>query len=149
MAKIRVTKEFSFEMAHALWNYDGPCRNIHGHSYKLFITVTGEPLADKKSAKLGMVIDFGTLKRLVNKYIVSRFDHTVVVCKDAPHHLLKNIDQMFEKYEATNYQPTCENLVIAFADILKSKLPDEVSLFSIKLYETETSFAEWHASDNF
>ncbi|RLD31716.1 MAG: 6-carboxytetrahydropterin synthase QueD [Bacteroidetes bacterium] len=149
MAKIRVTKEFSFEMAHALWNYDGPCRNIHGHSYKLFVTVTGEPLADKKSVKLGMVIDFGILKRLVNKYIVSRFDHTVVVCKDAPHHLLKNIDQMFEKYEATNYQPTCENLVIAFADILKSKLPSEVSLFSIKLYETETSFAEWHASDNF
>lgn len=148
MAKIRVTKEFSFEMAHALWNYDGPCRNIHGHSYKLFVTVAGEPLTDKKSAKLGMVIDFGTLKRLVSKYIVSRFDHTVVVCKDAPLHLLKNIDQMFEKYEATDYQPTCENLVLAFVDIIKSKLPPEVSLFSIKLYETETSFAEWFSSDN-
>ncbi|MCD6596556.1 MAG: 6-carboxytetrahydropterin synthase [Bacteroidales bacterium] len=149
MTKIRVTKEFSFEMAHALWNYDGPCRNIHGHSYKLFITVTGEPLADKKSAKHGMVIDFSVLKRLVNKSIVSRFDHSVVVCKDAPHHLLKNIDQMFEKYEATDYQPTCENMVIAFADIIKSKLPPAVTLFSIKLYETETSYAEWYASDNF
>ncbi len=149
MTKIRVTKEFSFEMAHALWNYDGPCRNIHGHSYKLFVTVTGEPLANKESAKLGMVIDFGALKRLVNKYIVSRFDHSVVVCKDAPHHLLKNIDQMFEKYEATDYQPTCENMVIAFADIIKSKLPPAVTLFSIKLYETETSYAEWYASDNF
>ncbi len=96
-----------------------------------------------------MVIDFGALKRLVNKYIVSRFDHSVVVCKDAPHHLLKNIDQMFEKYEATDYQPTCENMVIAFADILEAKLPAEVMLFSIKLYETETSYAEWYASDNF
>jgi 6-pyruvoyltetrahydropterin/6-carboxytetrahydropterin synthase len=148
MAKIRVTKEFSFEMAHALWNYDGPCKNIHGHSYKLFVTVTGEPLADENNPKHGMLIDFGTLKQIVNKYIVSRFDHTLVVCRDAPHHLLQNIDQMFEKYEATDYQPTCENMVLAFAEILKPRLPEEVTLFSIKLHETETSFAEWFASDN-
>ena len=41
MTKIRITREFTFEMAHALWNYDGPCRNIHGHSYKLYVTVFG------------------------------------------------------------------------------------------------------------
>ncbi|MBP7509547.1 MAG: 6-carboxytetrahydropterin synthase, partial [Prolixibacteraceae bacterium] len=46
MAKIRVTKYYDFEMAHALWNYDGLCKNIHGHSYKLHITVIGEPIDD-------------------------------------------------------------------------------------------------------
>jgi 6-pyruvoyltetrahydropterin/6-carboxytetrahydropterin synthase len=52
MAKIRLTKEFNFEMAHALWNYDGLCKNIHGHSYKLLVTVIGEAITDKKNPKL-------------------------------------------------------------------------------------------------
>lgn len=148
MAKIRVTKEFTFEMAHALWNYDGPCKNIHGHSYKLWTTVIGEPESDKKNIKYGMVIDFGDLKRIIKKKIIDRFDHTVVVCKNAPHHLLSNIEQMFDKYEVTPYQPTCENLVTDFANILIPELPDNVKLHHLKLFETETSYAEWFASDN-
>ena len=62
---IRVTKEFSFEMAHALWNYDGPCRNVHGHSYRLFVTLYGKPLEEQDNPKNGMVIDFSDLKRIV------------------------------------------------------------------------------------
>ena len=58
---IRVTKEFSFEMAHALTNYDGPCRNIHGHSYRLFVTVSGIPSDDPRDPRNGMVIDFSEL----------------------------------------------------------------------------------------
>ena len=42
---IRVTKEFSSEMSHVLWNYDGPCRNVHGHSYRLFVTISGVPIS--------------------------------------------------------------------------------------------------------
>ena len=148
MTKIRVTKEFSFEMAHALWNYDGPCKNIHGHSYKLFTTVIGNPITEKSNNKYGMVIDFGDLKRIIRAKIINRFDHSMVVCKDAPHHLLGNIEQMFEKYEVTPYQPTCENLVADFASILIPELPAGVELFSLKLYETESSFAEWFTSDN-
>lgn len=148
MTNIRVTKEFSFEMAHALWNYDGPCKNIHGHSYKLWTTVSGVPIMDEHSNKYGMVIDFGDIKKIVKKNIIDRYDHAVVVCKNAPHHLLKNIEQMFDKYEVTDYQPTCENLVTDFAKILRAKLPVNVELHSIKLQETETSFAEWYAADN-
>ena len=51
-------------MAHALWNYDGACKNIHGHSYKLFVTVIGEPDPDEESPKYGMVIDFTDLKEI-------------------------------------------------------------------------------------
>ena len=65
MATIRVTKSFTFEMAHALWNYDGPCRNIHGHSYELLVTISGHPITDENSPKLGMVMDFGDLKKIV------------------------------------------------------------------------------------
>ncbi len=62
---IRITKEFRFEMAHALWNYDGLCRNLHGHSYILRVTVKGQPIADSNHPKFGMVMDFGDLKAIV------------------------------------------------------------------------------------
>ena len=79
MAVIRLTKEFSFEAAHALDGYDGPCREIHGHSYRLFVTVKGTPQADDADPKCGMVMDFGLLKRIVYEQIVSRFDHSFVI----------------------------------------------------------------------
>jgi len=148
MAKIRLTKEFNFEMAHALWNYDGLCKNIHGHSYKLFVTVMGEPIADEKSPKLGMVIDFGELKSIVKNEVVDKYDHCVVFNHKAPIKELLNIPQMFERHEFLNYQPTCENIVVDYAQKIKNKLPEGVQLFSLKLYETATSYAEWYASDN-
>ena len=58
MSVIRVTKEFTFEAAHALYNYDGQCSNIHGHSYRLFVTVKGSPVSDINHPKNGMVMDF-------------------------------------------------------------------------------------------
>ncbi len=75
MATIRLTKEFSFEAAHALDGYDGPCREIHGHSYRLFVTVKGRPSTTEGDPKCGMVLDFGVLKRIVHEEIVARFDH--------------------------------------------------------------------------
>ena len=87
MAVIRLTKEFSFEAAHALDGYDGPCREIHGHSYRLFVTVKGCPADDDTNPKCGMVMDFGVLKSIVNEEVVSRFDHALVLRatrRDAP-----------------------------------------------------------------
>jgi 6-pyruvoyltetrahydropterin/6-carboxytetrahydropterin synthase len=148
MQKVRVTKEFTFEMAHALWNYDGACRNVHGHSYKLFVTIIGTPKYDVSSSKLGMVIDFGDLKRIVKREIVDKYDHSLVISDSVPFSSSLQVEQMFHKSYIVNFQPTCENLVIDFAKRLKPLLPDAVSLFSLKLYETETSFAEWYQSDN-
>jgi len=148
MSKIRLTKEFHFEMAHALWNYDGLCKNLHGHSYILFVTIIGKPIVDDNNPKNGMVMDFGDLKKIVNSEIVNKLDHAVVLNSKAPIKNCLNIKQMFERYEIVNYQPTCENMVVDFAKRIKSKLPDNVKLFSLKLHETATSFAEWFASDN-
>ena len=148
MSKIRLTKEFHFEMAHALWNYDGLCKNIHGHSYILYVTVIGEPISDINNPKYGMVIDFGDLKKIVNSKIVKKLDHAIVLSSKAPSENLLNLEQMFERYEIVDYQPTCENMVVDFADRIKNDLPEKVELFSIKLHETATSFAEWFASDN-
>jgi 6-pyruvoyltetrahydropterin/6-carboxytetrahydropterin synthase len=148
MNKIRVTKEFDFEIAHALWNYDGPCENLHGHSYKLFVTIIGAPIADENDPKNGMVIDFGDLKQIVNDEIVDQLDHAVILNTKAMENIPKEIGQMFQRRMIVDYQPTCENLVIDFADRIKKRLPERLKLFSLKLHETETSFAEWYASDN-
>jgi len=148
MAKIRVTKEFNFEIAHALWNYDGPCANIHGHSYRMFVTVIGEPIDDEKNPKNGMVIDFGDLKKIVNEQIVLPMDHAVVLNRKAVDRLNCLDSQMFKKQHIMDYQPTCENMVIDFADRIQKNLPAHLKLFSLKLHETATSFAEWYAEDN-
>lgn len=148
MAKIRVTKEFRWEMAHALWNYDGLCKNIHGHSYILYVTVIGEPIDDKLDVKNGMVIDFGDLSRIVKKEIVNKMDHSVVLNKDVPDKSFLEVEQMYDRLFLTDYQPTCENMVIDFANRIKQHLSSEVELYSVKLYETAKSFAEWNKDDN-
>ena len=148
MANIRITKIFEFEMAHALTNYDGPCRQIHGHSYKLFVTLLGEPNSDKNSPKQGMVMDFGQLKQIVFKNIIEKFDHALVLHTSASDEIPANKAGLFEKTIFLNYQPTCENLVLDFTNILKKYLPDTVKLMQIKLFETNNSYAEWCAKDN-
>lgn len=148
MAKIRISKDFEFEMAHALWNYDGLCKNIHGHSYKLRVTLIGTPVLDESNPKLGMVMDFGELKQIVLDEVVDRLDHTLLIFKKAPAEKLAGLPQMTERFEITDYQPTCENLLIDFAERIKKRLPDQVLLLSMRLYETSTSFAEWFAEDN-
>lgn len=148
MSRIRVTKEFSFEMAHALWNYDGPCKNVHGHSYRLYVTLVGEPVTDTANTKLGMVIDFSDLKDIVNREIVDRFDHTVVVSSRVEKNRLDALNQMFGNVMVVDYQPTCEKLIEDIAARIKPQLPEGVSLHNLKLYETATSYAEWYASDN-
>jgi len=146
--KVRVTKQFDFEMAHALWDYDGLCKNLHGHSYKLFVTVLGNPITDKSSTKLGMVIDFGDLKKIVKTTIVDVFDHSVVLNKKAPTNDFIKTEQMFDRIHLLDYQPTCENMVIDFAMQIKALLPKGVELLSVKLFETANSSAEWNATDN-
>ena len=149
MAKIRLTKEFSFEMAHALFGYDGACSQIHGHSYRLFVTIIGEPLNDDTDPKNGMVIDFGALKGVVNRNLIDKYDHSLVLRKtDSNEQLLNTLSQNFEKIEIVDYQPTCENMISRFASVLQSKLPSRVRLHSLKMHETATSYAEWFAEDN-
>ncbi len=146
MAKIRVTKEFRFEMAHALEDYNGKCKHVHGHSYILYVTVVGEPNTNAKDSGYGMVMDFGELKQIVNAHIVDTFDHALVLRRDAK--LADALRKEYGNVMLTDYQPTCENMVVAFAELLQKQLPQHVKLFSLRLHETATSYAEWFASDN-
>ncbi len=149
MTKIRITKQFSFETGHALYGYDGKCKNVHGHSYKLSVTVSGTPIIDASHVKFGMVIDFGDLKKIVKEEIVDQFDHATVFNQNTPHVELANeLKNRGHHVILVDYQPTSENMVIDFAARIKNRLPHDVELHSLKLQETESSFAEWYASDN-
>jgi 6-pyruvoyltetrahydropterin/6-carboxytetrahydropterin synthase len=146
--KIRITKDFRFEMAHSLPNHPGLCKNIHGHSYTLSVTVIGEPISEMDQPDVGMVMDFGNLKSIVRENIVDKFDHALVLYKDAQASLIKELQHNFEKIILVDYQPTSELLLLDFVDLLIPKIPNGAKLFSLKLRETATSNAEWFASDN-
>ncbi|MEZ4874476.1 MAG: 6-carboxytetrahydropterin synthase [Flavobacteriaceae bacterium] len=148
MNNIRITKQFSFETGHALYGYDGKCRNVHGHSYKLSVTVIGTPIEDLQHVKLGMVIDFGDLKKIVKEEIVDVFDHATVFNKNTPHvELAHELSERGHNVLLVDYQPTSEKMILDFADKIQKRLPKGISLHSLKLQETDTSYAEWFAED--
>jgi 6-pyruvoyltetrahydropterin/6-carboxytetrahydropterin synthase len=149
MSRIRITKQFNFETGHALYGYDGKCKNVHGHSYKLSVTVIGTPITDRDNVKFGMVIDFTDLKKIVKEEIVDQFDHATVFNQTTPHvSLAKELSDRGHHVILVDYQPTSENMVIDFAKKIKNRLPESIQLHSLKLQETDSSFAEWFASDN-
>ena len=149
MSNIRITKQFSFETGHALYGYDGKCRNVHGHSYKLSVTVIGTPINDTDHVKYGMVIDFGDLKKIVKSEIVDVFDHATVFNKNTPHvELAKELSDRGHNVLLVDYQPTSEMMVLDFVGKIKQHLPKSIQLHSLKLQETDSSFAEWYAAEN-
>ena len=146
---VRLTKIFNFEMAHALLGYDGACKNIHGHSYMLHVTVSGIPMNRPGHPKNGMVADFKDIKKVVKKRIVEVYDHALVLNENTSKEVTDSLKKVYDKIVLKAYQPTCENLLIDMVESIDNGLPEELNLFSVKLYETATSFTEWFASDNF
>lgn len=148
MNNIRVTKEFYFETAHALYGYDGKCKNIHGHSYKLSVTILGVPIQDENNPKNGMVLDFGDLKRIVKAEVIDIFDHATIFNSTTPHKLIAlDLEKTGQRVILVPYQPTSEMMLFDIAEKIKGKLPIDVKLHSLRLYETNTSYAEWFATD--
>jgi len=147
MTIIRISKEFTFDMAHALLGYDGLCKNIHGHSYTLVVTVIGSPIDDDTSPKNGMLIDFKDLKYIIKQQIIDRFDHALVLNSLTPKDLLDMLMKNYDKIVLLDYQPTTENMIADMAQQINRLLPSHLSLYSLRLRETPTSYAEWFAED--
>ncbi|MCT4582147.1 MAG: 6-carboxytetrahydropterin synthase [Flavobacteriales bacterium] len=143
--KIRITKEFDFETAHALDGYEGKCKDIHGHSYHLKVTLIGEPTNDICLSDCGMVIDFGDIKKIVREHVYEEFDHRLILRKDSR---FLGLEKMNPRIRYVDYQPTCENMLIEIVTMIQKELKGEVALHSAFLRETATSYAEWYASDN-
>jgi 6-pyruvoyltetrahydropterin/6-carboxytetrahydropterin synthase len=144
---IRVTKEFDFEMAHALDCHDGKCHNIHGHTYGLNVTFIGEPIDAPGMPKDGMVIDFSDIKKIVKLNVVDVFDHALVL-RDNSRFLGVIDEKVNPRLILVPYQPTAEKVLEHMVEIIQSHMPDNMKLHSALLRETKTSYAEWFASDN-
>ena len=135
---IRITCSFSFEAAHAIYNYPGACRNIHGHRYEMHITVS-RSAAYQYAPEQEMVIDFKDLKKIVNENALDEMDHALM--------LSEQNDFARDTYEGKllllPYEPTVENLLVWIAARLQKALPANVLLHSIRLHETGKNYAEW------
>lgn len=133
---LSVTKIFTFEAAHAISDYDGACKNIHGHSYKLHVTVTS-----KKGLTNSMVIDFKQLKKIVQQSILNDFDHALMLKINKIN--LAATQVIGTKLLWFDEEPTAENILLDMAKKLQLNLPDNIVLKELKLHETESCFATW------
>ncbi|OHD55425.1 MAG: 6-carboxytetrahydropterin synthase QueD [Spirochaetes bacterium GWF1_51_8] len=119
-----LTKDFKFDAAHSLENYHGKCENLHGHTYKLSVTVKARMLPEN-----GMIVDFVELSKIVKDNIISKLDHSFI--------------------NDTVKQSTAENIVMWIHGKLAEILTTEVyEFYEIKLWETETSYATWRKDDD-
>lgn len=138
---LKLTKIFHFEMAHAIHGYPGSCKNIHGHSYELHVTVSSVTNRDVYIPSPGFVMDFKEIKRIVSNTVLEKFDHKVLlsagfVAANPGFALMENL-VMFEA------EPTAENMLVYIKEELSTKLPGNTRLEHLKIYETKDSYAEW------
>lgn len=141
--KVTLTKIFTFDTAHALENYPGKCRAIHGHTYTLYVTVSGEVKNEPGHPFDGMIIDFTDLKLWVNEAVIKHFDHFLLLKEGS---LLSKLSYPeWDRIRLTGFQPSCENILLDICDRLQETIPAGLKLHRLRLFETPTSFSEWEA----
>ena len=141
---MKVTKEVTFDAAHMLSNYDGKCHNLHGHTYKLQVTLEGS--LNKEGNEQGMVMDFNTIKGHL-EVVKNSFDHAIIFSDED--HRSSAEDELFDWAERHNMnfvvvegKSTSENIASYIKMMLTSLLDMLHYTVSVKLWETPTSFAE-------
>lgn len=150
--QVKVTKEVTFDCAHMLSGHDGLCKNLHGHTYKVHVTVMGTPLtSDESRSSDSMVIDFKHLNRAIEDTIISNFDHAIIFSSaryrgDAETELytwaIKHNMRLYEMPGRT----TCESMAVLFKQIIFEQLRwmelTNITDVIVRVYETPTSYAE-------
>lgn len=140
---IQITKIFRFEMAHAIYGYAGKCKNIHGHSYVLHVTVADNSDENYFISAPGFIIDFKQLKKIINETVIHKLDHQLVLSNQyvQSNGLLQRHENIF----LWEMEPSVENMLIYIKQNLQSAFPTEIRLIKLKLFETADSYAEWLA----
>jgi 6-pyruvoyltetrahydropterin/6-carboxytetrahydropterin synthase len=139
---LRITKIFHFKMAHAICGYPGSCKNVHGHSYELHVTVAAERHNDYFIPSPGFITDFKVLKQLVQACIVQPLDHKLLLSNaymDSNPSITRE-----ENLIVWETEPTLENLLIYMQRCISKKLDEGTHLVALKLFETKDSYAEWN-----
>lgn len=131
---MKITKEYQWEMGHRLPFHPGPCKNLHGHSYKAYITLEGT------LDKYGILIDFYDIDKVI-KPLLDRLDHAFILA-DSDTEVITFFKNINSKHEVIPFHSTAENLALFFIDeIRKSALPENISGISVSIYETADASA--------
>lgn len=149
MSEVNVTKEITFDCAHMLSGHDALCKNLHGHTYKVLVTVTGTLIEEGPS--MGMVVDFKFLKKVMQEVIMHDFDHAVIFSSaeyrnTAEEELYAWAVNYGMRHTVMNTRTTAENMSLYFSQRIKECLIDNLNFNNIKgvavqVYETPTSYA--------
>ena len=132
---MQVTKIITFAAAHRLFNYKGACANIHGHNYKVELSVEGDCIGDED----GLLMDFKSVKKLLQEEVMGRFDHKLILFSEDP---LVGVLRRQENVDllVVPYNPTVEEMASHIRHLITKKLPEHVWFHSVKIWETDTSF---------
>ena len=134
-------------MAHAIHGYPGACKNIHGHSYELHVTLMHESSTHEYIPAPGFHIDFKEIKKLVKGMVIDQLDHKVVLS----HQFLLQNPSFFSPDNLFTWkvEPTAENILVYIVKTLRNRMPAGTVLSRLKLFETKDSYAEWTNSNIF
>lgn len=136
---MKISKEFRWEMGHRIPLHQGPCRNVHGHSYRMFVELEGEPL------DTGMIMDFSDLNLLI-KPILEEFDHSFL-CSDNDKELIEFLKKMGLKHTIVKYYTTVENICMDLFERIKKKIIEKncsnIKRLTIRIHETPNAYAEY------
>lgn len=133
---LSITKIFHFESAHAISNHPGKCRNVHGHSYELRVSVAAKELNQND-----MVMDFYDLKVLVKREVVDKLDHALLLCSNGE--LAEEFRHHSGRMIWTDKEPTAEHMLEMIMAWIQPGLPSHIQLKQLQLWETTSSFAQW------
>lgn len=140
--EVLVCKIFQFDASHQLIGHNGKCSNVHGHTYRLEVVIKGRVHGPDDVSNEGFVMDFSDLKKIVKELIVNKMDHAFIAEGNEP--VLKALIETGSKVCILGCRTTAENMTKYICnELMKANLP----IWSIKLWETPTSWAEVHVSD--
>ena len=132
---MKIAKEFTWEMGHRLTFHKGKCKNLHGHSYKCMVELTGEP--DQN----GMVLDYYDVKKIIEP-LIDEMDHSFMVFS-SDKELMHALQTLNSRYIVVDFETTAENICLYLLDKIKSaKIPANISALKVKIFETENTYAE-------
>lgn len=142
---ITAIKEFTFDCAHMLADHKGKCSNLHGHTYKLQVTV-GRQWFDTINNE-GMVMDFGEIKEIVQRAVIDKFDHATIINTQSVDEFELELLQLLKKHNKKvveiNFKPTAELLAKYIQHLLmEAFIKKDVYVMNVRLWETPTSFVE-------
>lgn len=138
---MKVVKTFSFDIAHMLDGHDGKCKNLHGHTYRLEVEISG-PLI-QEGPKEGMVLDFSDLKQAVKQWVVDPMDHAFLYHRHNEREAA--LAQMLQSWQMKTYALECRTTAEAISQHIFHCLREQggLPISRIRLWETPTSYSEY------